>query len=171
MPVELSIQQSQLAELAVRLAREADGAKLRLELARNLRAAVAPAVAEIKSGALQIKRSTSEGRRPTKKNPVEDSAVSLGAAIARGIGVQTRMKSRSAGVSIKARKSGMPRGFTNAPKRINAAKFRHPVFRKTTWVEQVGAPGFFDNPLQHGRLVYRAACVKAMEDMAARIAK
>lgn len=169
--IELSVQQSQLTELALRLAKEADGAKLRLELARNLRLAVAPAVADIKSGAMQIKRSGSEARRPTKKNPVEDSSISLGAAIARGIGVQTRMKGRSAGVSVKARKAGMPRGFVNAPKRINAAKFRHPVYRKTTWVEQVGAPGFFDNPLRKGRLVYRAACIKAMEDMAARIAK
>jgi hypothetical protein len=169
--IELSIQQSQLAELAARLAKEADGAKLRRDLARNLRLAVAPAVAEIKSGAMQIKRADSEARRPSKKHPVEDSAVSLGAAIARGIGVSVRMKGRATGVSVKAKKSGMPRGFSNAPKRINAAKFRHPVFRKTTWVEQVGAPGFFDNPLQHDRLAYRAACIKAMEDMATRIAK
>lgn len=169
--IQLSVQQSQLAELAARLAKEADGRRLRLELARNLRAAVAPAVAEVKSGAMQIKRSESNGARPTRKNPVADSDISLGAAIARGVTAQVRMKGRSAGVSVKAKKSGMPRGFVNAPKRINAQKFRHPVFRKTTWVEQVGAPGFFDTPLHRDRLAYRAACVKAMEDMANRIAK
>jgi hypothetical protein len=169
--IQLSVQQSQLAELGARLAKDADGKRLRLELARNLRLAVAPAVSQIKSGAMQIKRGSSVAKRSTSKHPVADSAVSLGAAIARGIGVQVRMKGRAAGVSVKARKSGMPRSFPNAPKRINAAKFRHPVFRKTTWVEQVGAPGFFDKPLQRDRLAYRAACIKAMEDMAARIAK
>lgn len=171
MPVELSVQQSGLVELGARLAKEADGVKLKLELARNLRVAVAPAVEKIKSGAMQIKRGSSEARRPTKKNPVEDSSVSLGAAIARGIGTQVRMKGRSAGVSVKAKKAGMPRGFVNAPKRINAMKFRHPVYKTGTWVDQVGAPGFFDDPLQKGRLAYRAACVRAMEDMATRIAK
>jgi hypothetical protein len=169
--IELSIQQGQLTALAARLAKEADGAKLRFELGRNLRLAVAPAVDQIKSGAMQIKRSDSDARRPSKKAPPPESSISLGAAIARGIGVSVRMKGRSAGVSVKARKAGMPRGFVNAPKRINAAKFRHPVYRKTTWVEQVGAPGFFDRPLQRDRLAYRAACIKAMEDMAARIAK
>ena len=81
------------------------------------------------------------------------------------------MKGRAAGVSVKARKSGMPRGFANAPKRINAQKFRHPVFGKDRWVEQVGAPGFFDHPLQRDHVAYRAACVRAIEDMADRISR
>lgn len=169
--IELSVQQGRLAELGVLLAAEADGMKLKLELARNLRAAVAPAVEQIKSGAMQIQRGTSNASRPTKKNPVEDSSISLGAAIARGIGTQVRMKGRSAGVSVKAKKAGMPRNFPNAPKRINAQQFRHPVYKTGTWVDQVGAPGFFDDPLQKDRLAYRAACIRAMEDMAARIAK
>lgn len=171
MPIELSVEQNKLTTLVARLAKEADGARLRLELVRNLRVAVAPAVEEIKSGAMQIKRGTSDSSRPSKKNQVEDSAVSLGAAIARGITTQVRMKGRAAGVAVKAKKAGMPRNFANAPKRINAKKFRHPVFGHDRWVDQVGAPGFFDNPLQRDRLAYRAACVKAMEDMAARIAK
>lgn len=169
--IELSVEQIGLKELGERLAKDADGVKLKLELARNLRAAVAPAVAAIKTGAMQIQRGSSNASRPTRKNPVEDSSVSLGAAIARGIGTSVRMKGRSAGVSVKAKKAGMPRNFPNAPKRINAAKFRHPVYKTGTWVDQVGAPGFFDDPLQKDRLAYRAACVRAMEDMAARIAK
>lgn len=171
MPVEITVEQNRLVEIAARLAKEADGARLRLELARNLRIAVAPAVEEVKAGAQRIKRSSSDGSRPSKKNVVADSAVSLGAAIARGITTQVRMKGRAAGVSVKAKKTGMPRGFVNAPKRINAQKFRHPVFGRGTWVEQVGNPGFFDTPLHRDQVAYRAACVKAMEDMAARIAK
>lgn len=171
MVVEVTVQQSRLTELAARLSKEADGARLRLELARNLRIAVAPAVAEVKSGAMKIKRSSSNGSRPSKKNQVADSDVSLGAAIARGVTTQVRMKGKAAGVSVKARKSGMPRGFANAPKRINAQKFRHPIFGSDRWVEQVGAPGFFDHPLQRDHVAYRAACVRAMEDMAKRISR
>lgn len=169
--IEMSVGQDQLVALNARLLKEADGGKLKRELARNLRLAVAPAVAEIKAGALKIKRAGSVAKRPTKKHPVEGSAISLGAAIARGIGVQTRMRGRSAGVSVKAKKAGMPRGFANAPKRINAVKFRHPVFGQDRWVDQVGAPGFFDNPLHRDRGRYRAACIKAMDDMAARISR
>lgn len=169
--IEISVEQGQLVKLAERLSQEADGVKLRRELARNLRTAVAPAVAEIKAGALQIKRAESVAKRPTKKAPVAESAISLGAAIARGIGAQTRMKGRSAGVSVKARKTGMPRGFVNAPKRIDAPSFRHPVFGHDRWVGQVGEPGFFDDPLRRDRERYRAACVKAMKDMADRITR
>lgn len=169
--IELSIEQIGLKELAARMSKEVDGARLKLELMRNLRAAVAPAVEQIKSGALQIKRGSSEGGRPTKKAPVADSAMSLGAAIARGIGTSVRLKGRAAGVSVKARKAGMPRNFVNAPKRINAKSFRHPVYKTGTWVTQEGAPGFFDDPLQKDRLAYRAACIRAMEDMGARIAR
>lgn len=169
--IELSVQQSKLVELGVKLAKEADGKLLKLELARNLRAAVQPAVDEIKTGALQIKRGSSEGRRPTKKAPVAESSISLGAAIARGVGVSVRMSGSASGVTVKAKKSGMPRGFVNAPKRMNAQKFRHPVYARGGWAEQVGAPGFFDNPLQKGRDAYREACVLAMAHMAERIAK
>lgn len=169
--IELTVEQGKLAELAKRLASEADGKRLRLELSAGLRVAVAPAVSEIRAGALAIKRGDSISKRSTKKNPVAESAVSLGAAIARGVGVQTRLAGRYAGVTVRARKSGMPRGFANAPKRINAKHFRHKVFGREVWVTQIGAPGFFDNPLKRDQAKYRAACVRVMDAMAARIAK
>lgn len=171
MAVQLTVEQGQLTALVARLAKETDGKKLRLELAAGLRAAVAPAVEEIKSGAMRIKRESSSAQRPSKKHPVPESDVSLGAAIARGIGVQTRMSGRLAGVAVKASKKGMPRKFVNAPKRINAKQFRRKVYGHNVWVTQVGAPGFFDNPLKKGRTVYRAACVKVMDGMAERIAR
>jgi hypothetical protein len=172
--MELSVEQSQLTALGLRLEAEADGAKLRLELVKNLRIAVAPAVRQIKAGALEIKRADSVAKRPTKKAPVEESSISLGAAIARGITTQVRLTSgarRAAGVAVKAKKSGMPRNFPNAPKRINAAKFRHRVYGHDRWVDQVGAPGYFDDPLRRDHALYRAACIKAMEATAARLDK
>jgi len=171
---QLSVEQSQLTALGKRFAAEADGAKLRLELIRNLRIAVAPAVEQIKSGAMQIKRAGSVAKRPTKKNPVPESSISLGAAIARGVSTQVRLTSgarKAAGVAVKARKSGMPRNFPNAPKRINAKKFRHRVYGRDRWVDQVGAPGFFDDPLRRDHALYRLACIKAMEATAARLDK
>jgi hypothetical protein len=170
--IEISVEQSQLTALTARLAHEADGKRLRLELAANLRAAVAPAVSEIKAGAQNIKRGSSSAKRSTKKHPVAESDISIGAAIARGTSARTRLSGRMAGVSVRIGKSGMPRGFRNAPKRFNAPKFRHPVYgNREVWVSQVGAPGFFDIPLYRGRPVYRAACVKAMDDMSRRIAR
>lgn len=169
--IKLTVEQGQLTALVKRLATEADGKRLRLELAAALRVVVAPAVSEIRSGALAIKRGESVSVRPSKKRPVADSAVSLGAAIARGVGVQTRLTGRYAGVTVRARKSGMPRGFANAPKRINAKQFRHKVFGRDVWVTQIGAPGFFDNPLKRDQAKYRATCVRVMDTMAARLAK
>jgi hypothetical protein len=168
--IEMTVEQGKLTELAARLALEADGKRLRLQLAASLRAAVAPAVSEIKAGAMTIKRGSSVAVS-LKKHKGPESEVSLGAAIAAGIGVQTRMRGRMAGVAVKARKKGMPRGFVNAPKRMNAKSFRHPVYGRGGWATQVGAPGFFDKPLHQDRAKYRAACVAAMDAMAARIAK
>jgi hypothetical protein len=169
--VQISVEQSQLTALGKRFAAEADGAKLRLELIRNLRIAVTPAVEQIKAGALQIKRAESVAKRPTKKAPIAESSISLGAAIARGVTTQVRLTGRAAGVAVKAKKSGMPRNFPNAPKRINAAKFRHRVYGRDRWVDQVGAPGYFDDPLRRDHALYRAACIKAMEATAARLNK
>lgn len=173
MPYRVTVEQGQLAALAKRLGEEADGAKLRRELARNLRAAATPTVSKIRAGAQVSKRSGSVAKRSTKKNPVADSDVSLGAAIARSIGVRTKMGPRSAGVNIRATKAGMPRGFRNAPKWWNRKGWRHPVFgrKSAAWVVQVGNPDFFDGPTRADRPVYRAAAVKAMSDMAERIAK
>lgn len=168
---QLSVEQSQLTALGKRLGAEADGAKLRLELVRNLRIAVAPAVGQIKSGALQIKRADSVAKKSTKKHPVAESSISLGAAIARGVTTQIRLTGRAAGVAVKAKKSGMPRNFPNAPKRINAKKFRHRVYGRDVWVDQVGNPGYFDDPLRRDHALYRAACIKAMEATAARLDK
>lgn len=168
----ISTEQDALGKLVRRLARELDGKALRLELARNLRAAVKPAVDEIKAGALAMKRSSSSST-PLSKYQGPESGVSLGAAIARGIGTRVKLSGIETGVTIRASKKGMPRGFVNAPKRMNQASFRHPVMGRKgqAWVVQVGSPGYFDRPIQSKIERYRAACVAAVEEMAARIAR
>jgi hypothetical protein len=168
--IELTIDQKQMQALAVRLSAEEDGKKLRLQLARDLRAAIAPAVSQIKDAAQSIPR-TSSGLAHNLDKKSDSQA--LGAAIAARIGTQVRFSGRSTGVSVKARKKGMPRGFALAAKRFNArAPFRHMVFGDPdVWVEQRGIPGYFDKPLHEGRIVYRAAIRQAMQAMADRIAK
>lgn len=173
MPTELqlTVEQNQLKALAVRLSAEEGGKKLRLELARNLRTAVAPAVEEIKAGAQEIHKSKAMANLREINKKGEEVISALGGAIAQGVSAQVRMTGKATGVSVKARKKGMPRQFINAPKRINAQKFRHRVFGRNVWVTQIGAPGFFDRPLQGGRARYRVACVAAMNEMAQRIAR
>lgn len=167
--VGLSIEQKGLGELRALMAAEKDGAQLRKELLTGLRAAVSPAVDEIKAGATQGKRAGSIAK-PGKHYQGSQSAVSIGAAIARGIGTSVRLSGSMVGVSVKASKRGMPRNFINAPKRFNARQFKHKVFGRNVWAVQSGAPGFFDNPIAARRAAYREAVIAVMQAMSARLA-
>lgn len=171
MALTLTVEQKELAALTARLAAAVDGKVLRLELAAKLRAAVAPAVAEVKGGAMAIHKSSANPKLREISSSGREVFSSLGAAIAQGIGVQTRLTGRVAGVRVRATKKGMPRDFPNAPKRINAKQFRHRVFGRDVWVTQIGNPGFFDGPLHRDHVKYRLACRTAMDEMAAKLAK
>lgn len=171
MPVTFTVEQQQLTALSARLALEADGKRLKLELARNLRAAVAPAVSEIKATVSALHRSAASARLREISHQGTEVLSSIGAAIAAGVSARARMTGRSAGVVVRASKKGMPRKFYNAPKRMNAQSFRHKVFGRDVWVTQVGSPGFFDKPLHRDRVKYRVAIKVAMDEMAARIAR
>jgi hypothetical protein len=169
--IEISVEQNGLARVALRLKTEEGGAILRRELIADLRAAVAPAVEQVKGNARGI--ASSPRAAHTKKNIAGSSATSLGDAIARGVSTQVRLTAgagKAVGVSIKAKKTGMPRDFINAPKRFNAKQFRRRVYGRA-WVEQVGRPGWFDDPLHADKATYRAACIAAVERMARRIAR
>jgi hypothetical protein len=161
--MSLTIEQHDLQRLAARFKAVEGGNKLRLTLIRNLRKAVAPAVSEAKAGATALHGST---------RPWGGDMTPLGAAIAAGIGTQVRLTGIRAGIKVRAVKKGMPRGFRNAPQRFNRADFQHPVFgrRDGTWVVQIGKPDFFDRPLKRDKAKYRAACIAAMNEMAALLA-
>lgn len=96
---------------------------------------------------------------------------SLRAAVAGAVSVSVRLRGRHPAAAIRASKTGMPRGFRNAPKRLNDRSFRHPVFTKQVWVTQIGAPGWFDEPLRLMRPRLASAAARALERRARRITR
>jgi hypothetical protein len=143
------------------LGEEADGKKLRRDLAKEMRGALAPAVSAAKAGIMSMGSSG----LPTVGAP-------LRASIARQIKAEARLSGRSTGARIKVTKRKMPRSFDNAPKRTNSAKgWRRRVFGSDTWVQQMGHPGWFDDPMKHNATKYRAAILQAMEGAARRITR
>lgn len=149
-----------LRDISTALRTEQDGVRLGRDLARRLRQAVEPAVSEAKGRVLAMDSGGLRG-----------DGGSLRAAVAAKVGAQALLSGKRAGVRVRARKSGMPRGFANAPKRLNSDKgWRHPVFgNRDTWVSQVGAPNWFDDPMQARVGEYQAAVRQAVQDMADRI--
>jgi hypothetical protein len=149
-----------LRDIGLALKLEEDGVRLRRQLSKELRDAVAPAVADAK-GRLMSMGSAGLARdgEPLRK------------AVASRMQVQARLTGKSAGVKVRARKSGLPRDFANAPKRLNRdGGWRHPVFgNREAWVSQRGAPGWFDDPMQQRKAEFRAAVERAVRDMATRI--
>lgn len=160
-PVEVTVQADDFRHLARAMRQEADGKRLRRDMIRNLRVAVGPAVIEVRAAVRAL---------PSGGGPRD------GAQLRQSVAQQTRpyvrMTGRSPGVSIKAKKRGMPRGFANAPKRLNSATgWRHPVYKTGVWVQQrVGRPGWFDDTLRRRRGKYHVAVSSAVEQMARRIA-
>ncbi len=170
--IQLSLEQGDLAKLSAILKVAENGAQLRADLLTELRAVISPAADEAKSNIRGL--TPSPRAKHTKKGIAGGDATSLTDAIARGVTTQVRLTSsagKAVGVSVKAKKTGMPRNFVNAPKRFNAAKFRHRVWGREVWVDQVGRPQWFDGPMQSHKAEYRAACIAAMQRMAQRIGK
>jgi hypothetical protein len=140
---------------------EADGRQMRGEVAANLHAALEPAVAEVRGAILGM----SSGGLPHDGEP-------LRAAVASAVRSDIRLSGKFAGARIQVTKRGMPRGFANAPKRLNARRgWRHRVFGRDVWVTQIGEPGWFDDTMARGHRRYRAAVEKAMDGMANRIVR
>lgn len=163
--IRARVDASDLEDMARALRYEQDGQQMRRDLMRNLKAAVEPAQAQAKAGIMSM---GSAGLTSGK---------SLRAAIASQIKTESRLTGRTVGVRVKAKKRGMPRGFTNAPKRTNSAKgWRHPTFARdetgaSRWVHQTGRPGWFDDPLHSRSLQYREAIHQALESTARRLTR
>lgn len=163
MVVRMEVSSPDLRDLAVALKYEQDGAVMRRDLLRGLRAAVLPAVQGAKSSIMSM---PSGGLR--------QAGGSMRSAIARQVKTEVKLSARSAKIRVKARRRGMPRGFVNAPKAYNSARgWRHPVIGTNgqRWVSQRGKPGWFDDPLRSRRDQYRAAVLAAMQQTADRIAR
>lgn len=161
MPVELTIDQQALQALNRALKSEADGKKLRRDLGKNIRQALEPAKAAVRSELMGM---------GTSGLPV--AGPPLRATVLGNLKAEARFSGRATGARLRIRKKGMPRGFANAPKRLNQKRgWRHKVFGRDVWVTQVGKPDYFHRPLRHRKDEFRAAVLQAMEDMAQRIAK
>ncbi len=152
-PVELSVEQKSFKALGRALGAAADGKRLKRELAKRLRKAVEPAVADARGNVAGM---SSRGRRV---------GAPLRASVARQVKAQVRYTGRNTGVRIRAAKRGMPREFSNAPKRLNAAGgWRRMVFgNREVWVEQVGQPDWFDDAMVARQEEARAAVLDAMQ--------
>lgn len=162
-PVEISVDTTDFVRLGRAMRAEADGKALRRDMIRNVRVAVRPAQAEAKAAVLAL---------PSSGGPREGAP--LRQAVARNVRTTVRLSGRSAGASIKVSKRGMPRGFKNAPRRLNRREgWRHPVYGRSSapWVSQsIAPPGWFDLTLMKGRDRYRYAVELAALQMARRIA-
>lgn len=157
--VEVKVDASVLQILGKTLKAEADGALLRKDLIADLRLAVVPGVSAVKSKLSAIPHPSAASASPA-----------LGSYLATQVKSQVRLSGRSAGVKVRVRKTPNVRNFAQAAKRLNRSGWRHKVFGRDVWVEQVSPiPGYFDRTLMDGKPRYRAAVLAAIAKMQARL--
>lgn len=154
-PLELSIDQRGLVDVARVLKSEADGKFLRRELIKALKATAGAPIAQAKSGILSAPSRGLHGGQ------------SLRAEVARTIKPVTRLSGRMTGVSI--RQAGTPnlRNFKMAGRRFNRGYFRHPVFGNTeVWVGQTGKPEWFDGPMRNAAPDFKDDVLRVVQELA-----
>lgn len=137
---------------------EADGRHWRADLAAEFEDILQDVVREQKSGLMGM-----------RTGGLDHAGEPLRNAIADRMEIEIRFGGRSAGARIIAHKSGLPRRFANAPKRTNAPSWRRRVFGRDVWVQQIGAPKWFDEPIEAHGARYRAAARRVLDDVAQRI--
>lgn len=161
-PADITIDADQLRQFGQMLNRAAEPKKLRRELAKDLRGTLQPAVQKAKSNISGGLAHTSQ----TNPSPA------LGPSIARNVRAEVRLSGNSTGARVKVKKTRNVRGFLNAPKLTNRDKWRRPVWGRTgEWTEQIGRPGWFDDPMREDQTRYRAAMMQVLENWARRIAR
>src|SRR5690242_2323029 len=99
----------QLAKVVRALKKESDGKELARDLVRELRAIGAPALQAVRASILSM----------SSRSEVQPG---LRTTVARETRLSVRSTGKRPGISIYVRKTGMPRGFRNAPKRLNDAR-------------------------------------------------
>ena len=153
----VEVDQTTLRRLLRALRQEADGKTLKSDLVRELRKAAEPARDAARTAVLSI---------DSHSGVVPD----LRAAVARSTRISVRTTGR-VGVSIRASKRGMPRGFLNAPQRLNSRRgWRHPFFGdRERWYAQMGKPGWFDDSISPFAPAAREGAAQALERVAKRI--
>jgi hypothetical protein len=154
----VEVDEKSLARLVTALRAESDSNALARDLVHGLERVAEPALAAARSALFGMASSS-------------DVLPGLRSTVAAHTRVRVKLSGKHPGVSIRSDKTGMPRGFANAPKRLNSARgWRHQVFgNPTVWVTQRGAPGWFDGTIPRFQGAAQRAAEKAMDDMAKRI--
>lgn len=157
----IEVDNTSLAALVTALRAESDGKKLTRDLVVQLEAIAEPIAMEARLAILSMDSSRATTR-----------GVGLRATVASRVVVRVRLGSkRHPGVAIRALSTGMPRGFTEAPKRLNSKRgWRHPLFgNRDSWWHQIGQPDWFDGTMARHRTRARRAAQRAIDNVARRI--
>lgn len=153
----VEVNQRDLTRLVAALRAEEDGKELSRDLVRRLRDVAEPALKAAKADLMTMGSSSQvlPGLRTTVTQHTK---------------IRVRLGGRRPGVAIISDKNGMPRGFHNAPKRLNEKRgWRHMVFGEDRWVVQRGKPGWFDDTISRFKPAAQRAAQRALDDVARRI--
>jgi hypothetical protein len=167
-----SVTADDLRDVGTALKYEEDGARLRRGVGQGAAdQAVAPAVAEAKGRVMAMgtvraaarRRAAAGGGRPPGHRagqPGRPVSRRAGARVQEGHAARLRQRARSGSTAEGGWRHPVPHRM---PKGVEGPA------RPPTWVHQLGAPGWFDDPLQARKDEYRQAVERAVKDMADRI--
>lgn len=154
-----TLEQKSLYVLGERISAASNPAKLKRSFGAGLKEAIAPALPVIQAEVMAM------GGGIVSEPP-------LRAAVAGALKTNVRYTGDAPGVRVFIGRTGMPRGFTMAARRINRGEWTHPVYnRPNSDVIQRGKRGFFDDPLQARRDELRKAIERALENIGEEIAR
>lgn len=154
--VEVVPDRASFDRVAHALSQEASGREWRRDMSRGMEAALAPGVAAARSALLGAGSGGGHDGSP----------------LLPAVAAQVTVAPLNSGAVIVAGKNGIPRGFNNAAKRFNQrGGFRRRVYGSSTWVVQVGAPGWFDDTLHRMHPRLRAAALEVLAGRARRISR
>lgn len=153
----VEVDKRQLARLVAALDAESDGKELGRDLTEELTHVVEPAVRAAQAAIMSMSSST-------------ELTPGLRSSVASHTHARVRLTGQHPSVGIAVDKTGMPRDFPNAPKRLNSRKgWRHKVFGRDVWVTQRGKPGWFDDTIAKFKPAAERAAAKALDNVAERI--
>jgi hypothetical protein len=157
--IELSVDQQSILGVVEALRYEDDSKQLRKDLLAGIKRAVEPALPEIRSGLMGMATAG-----------LETEAPGLRTTVLRKLKIKATL-SGAPKVRVSIGRTGMPRGFDLAARRLNSKKgWRHPVFgNRDVWVEQMGEPEYFDKPLRSRKEQMQQAVMGAVQEMRDRI--
>lgn len=158
--MRITVDAAEIRRLTASLRREADGAQLKKDLAKAMKEAAKPAVSGAKAKVKGLP-ARSRGRRP---------GGGLRAKVASKTYLRVFVSGPRAGARVVVTKRGMPRGFTNAARSLNAGVWSHPVYGRGS-VEQRVPSGWFDDSMRGVAGAARSGIQSALAEVAERIGR